>query len=140
MQVEVVLLMEFEWHIRNFEEREVGAIAEPVERMQRMGLASALGLLDLQRAAQRQPEKVFVEAPRLLRVAAAVSVVMQAFDHGGSPKRDAHERAHKLTKMPMLRLTQPERSTDREGRRSRGSTDDQHAHTATPGRTPGEEA
>jgi hypothetical protein len=66
--VEVVVVpgLELEGHVRRFEEGQEGAVAEAVEGVQHARLAAALGLADLQRARERQPQEAFVEAPRLL--------------------------------------------------------------------------
>src|SRR5690349_11333087 len=77
-----MLLLELERHVRRLEEGEAGAVVQPVEGVQRLGLAAALGLLDLERLDERQPEEFLVELARLFRVAAAVGVVVQTFDHG----------------------------------------------------------
>src|SRR6185437_10383378 len=44
-------------------------------------------LLDVQRAGQAQAEKAFIEAPRLLGIAAAIGVVVEALDHGSISSR-----------------------------------------------------
>jgi hypothetical protein len=76
MQVEVVLVLELERHVRGLEEREARAIVHAIEGVQRLGLAPALGFADLERVDERQAQKTFVEAARLLGVATAVSAVM----------------------------------------------------------------
>ena len=78
VQIEVVLRLEVERHVRRLEEREKGAVVHPVERVQDVGLAAGLGFADLERAGERQAEEILVEAARLLRVAAAVGVVVQS--------------------------------------------------------------
>src|SRR6185295_11590202 len=73
--------LELERHVRRLEERQMRPIVHSIERVQRLGLAPALGLADLQRRHERQAEEALVELPRLLRIAAPVRVVMQPFDH-----------------------------------------------------------
>src|SRR5262249_25212144 len=68
-------------HVRRLEEREAGAVVQAVEGVQRLGLAPAHRLPDLEGVRERQPEEILVEPARLLGVAAAVGVVVQALDH-----------------------------------------------------------
>ena len=82
VQVEVVLRLELERQVGGLEEGQVRAVVEAVEGVQRARLAAGLGAADLDRVDQRQAEEILVEAARLLRVAAAVGVVVQLADHG----------------------------------------------------------
>jgi len=81
MQVIVVLGLELERRVGRFEKRQLGAISQAVEGMQGLGWPPAFGFLDLQRARQRQAEKVLIKSARLFRVAATVRVAMQSADH-----------------------------------------------------------
>ena len=80
VQVEVVLLLELERHVRRLEEGQEAAVVQPVEGVQVLAVAPGLGDADLQRRRQRQPQEVLVELARLFGVAAAIGVVMQALD------------------------------------------------------------
>src|SRR5262245_60209729 len=83
MQVEIVLVLELERHVGRLEEGEAGTVVELEEGMQHAGtgLAAGHGGIDLEGVDQRQSEEFLVEFPRLLRVAAAIGVVMQTLDH-----------------------------------------------------------
>jgi hypothetical protein len=81
VQVEVVLRLELERQVAGLEEGEVRAVVEAVEGVQRPRLAAGLGAPDVERVRQRQAEEILVERARLLRVAAAVGVVVELADH-----------------------------------------------------------
>ncbi len=81
VQVEVVLVLELKRHVERLEEREARPVVHRIERVQRVGAATALGLCNLERVDQRQPEEFLVELPGLFRVATAIGVVMQSLDH-----------------------------------------------------------
>jgi hypothetical protein len=81
VQVEVVLRLELERHVRGLEERERGAVVHAEEDVDRPGTAAGLGLADLEGVRQWQAEEVLVEPARLLGVAATVGVVVQSLDH-----------------------------------------------------------
>ena len=81
VQIEVMLGLELERHVGRLKERQERAIVHSKERMQDFGLAATFGLVDRQSAAERKPEEVLVERPRFLRIATAIGVVVQAFDH-----------------------------------------------------------
>ena len=83
VQIKIMLLLELEWHARRLEKRQTGAIIELVKGVQDTGIATSLGLPDLEGLNQRQAEKVFVELSGLLGVLAAVGVVMEFSDHDG---------------------------------------------------------
>ncbi len=85
MEIEVVLRLELERHVRGFEKGEERAVVETIERVQRGGLATALRFPDLERARERQPQEILIELPRLSRVAATICVVMQTLDHLRAP-------------------------------------------------------
>ena len=81
VQIVVRLLLELERLVGRLEEREVGAVIEPVEGVQGLRGAPGLGLGELQRRDQGQAQELLVEAARLFRVPAAIGVVVQSFDH-----------------------------------------------------------
>ncbi|OAI52738.1 hypothetical protein AYO46_04625 [Betaproteobacteria bacterium SCGC AG-212-J23] len=81
VEVVVVLLLEHERPVGRLEEREARAVVHAVEAVQHRGAPSALRLADNEGIGERQAEEVLVEAPRLLRVPAAIGVVVQALDH-----------------------------------------------------------
>ena len=72
-------------HAGRLEKGEERAIVHRVEGVQGIGLAPALGLLDLERAGQGKSEEILVESPGLLGIAAAIGVVVQPPDHRRSP-------------------------------------------------------
>src|SRR6516162_848110 len=84
VQVERVLLLEVEGHARHLEEGEAGAVIHLEEGVQ------PAALIDLERADQATTEEILIENPRLLRVPAAIRVMMQTFDHASlrSPMPD----------------------------------------------------
>src|SRR5215831_6377277 len=75
MQIQGVLLFEVEGLAGDLEEGE----ARPVVHLEK-GVKPA-PLVDLERADQAKPEEIFIEDPRLLRIAAAICIVMQTLDH-----------------------------------------------------------
>src|ERR1700759_2620166 len=75
VKIERVLSLEVEWPIRDFEKSQTGTVIHFEKSMQRTALA------DLERADTPKPEKILVKAPGLLRIAAAIGVVVQAFNH-----------------------------------------------------------
>src|SRR6516162_2431819 len=75
VQIERVLLFEIEGLAGHFEKRKAGAVVHLEEGMK------PAALIDLKRANQAQTEEILVEDPRLLRIPAAIRVVMQTFDH-----------------------------------------------------------
>src|SRR5262249_22819103 len=81
------LVLELERHVRRLEEGEAGPVVELEERVQHAGACAAAGhrRLDLEGVDQRQAEEVLVELPGLLRIAAAIGVVMQSLYHGCAP-------------------------------------------------------
>src|SRR6185295_508864 len=81
VKIVVMLLLELERLPWRLEESEARAVVHAVEVMQHGGTTAALGLVDDERVDERQAEEVLVKAPRLLRVAAAIGVVMKTFDH-----------------------------------------------------------
>ena len=80
------LVLELERHVGCLEKRQIRSIVQLVEGVQRLGLAPALGFLDLQRLRQAHAEEILVELARRLRIAAAVGIVMQFADHAMSPE------------------------------------------------------
>src|SRR5438093_247699 len=82
MQVIIVLVLEFERLVGRLEESEERAVVEPIKCMQRVCFSSALGLGDLERSRQFEPQKILVKAPRLLGIAATIGVVVKTLDHG----------------------------------------------------------
>ena len=80
MQVEIVLLLELERHVRHFEEREARAVVHLVETCSTCVSRPVLVAVISKRVDERQAEEVLVELPRLLGVAAAIGVVMKALD------------------------------------------------------------
>src|SRR5438105_2270674 len=75
VQVEIVLPLEVERPVRDLEKGEAGAVIHRKEGVEADAVA------DFEGADQLQPEKILVEDTRLFRVAAAIGVVVQAFDH-----------------------------------------------------------
>src|SRR5215472_8293775 len=55
-------------------------------------------LIDLERADQLEPEKILVKRPGLLRIPAAIGVVVQPLDHHQSSLRKAH--SHDIANPP----------------------------------------
>ena len=82
MQVEVVLPLEVEVHIRRLEKGDAGAIVHAVEGVQDARRPARLRLADVKSRRERQSEEVLIELPRLLGIAAAISSVVQSLDHG----------------------------------------------------------
>src|SRR5215469_9029479 len=79
VQVERVLLLEFERRARHLEKGKARAVIH-LEK----GVETA-AFVDLERADQTKPEEILVEAARLFRVAAAIRVMMQTFYHASLP-------------------------------------------------------
>src|SRR5262249_40416352 len=75
VQIELVLPLEVEGLPRHLEKGEARAVIHREEGVE------ALAFADLKGAHQLQPKKILVEAPRFVGVAAAIGVVVQAFDH-----------------------------------------------------------
>src|SRR5271165_3561691 len=75
VQIERVLLFEIEGLTGHLEKREAGAVVHLEEGVQ------PATLIDLERADQAQTEEILIKDPRLLRVPAAIRVMMQTFDH-----------------------------------------------------------
>src|SRR5438105_2461062 len=75
VQVEIVLPLELERPVRDLEEGEAGAVIHRKEGVEADSVA------DFEGTDQLQPEEILVEDTRLFRVAAAIGVVVQAFDH-----------------------------------------------------------
>src|SRR5579885_1724120 len=74
VQVEIVLPLELEGLAGRFEKRETRAVTHLKEGVQRLPVAY------LERADEGQAEEVLIESARLLRVAAAIGIVVQSFD------------------------------------------------------------
>jgi len=87
VQVVVVLRLELERPVGRLEEGEARAVVHAVEAVQHGGAPAALRLADHEGVGERQAEEILVEAPRLLRVAAAIGVVVKALDHAIATSR-----------------------------------------------------
>ena len=81
VQIEIMLHLELERHVRRLKERQTGAVVHLVESMQGIRFSASLGFTNLKCFDQRQAEEVFIKRPRLRRITAAIRVVMQSFDH-----------------------------------------------------------
>src|SRR5215472_9322875 len=75
VQVERVLLLELERRARHLKKGQTRAVIHLEERME------PAAFVDLERADQTEPQEILVEAACLLRVAAAIGVMVQTFYH-----------------------------------------------------------
>src|SRR5207244_10059684 len=71
----IVLPLEIERLARHFEEGEAGAVIHLEECVETLAAA------DFEGADQAQAEKILIEDPRLLGIAAAIRVMVQTLDH-----------------------------------------------------------
>ena len=80
MQIVVMPVVEVVGTVGHLEERQIAAILHLEEGMQGVHGAAGLSLLDLEDTSEAHAEKILVEPPRFLRVAAAIGVMVQALD------------------------------------------------------------